>query len=203
MSPDRSIDLGAGFADPVRDAQECFRAIMSAFAQPGTIVTLKRTPPVPAGLSEAMTSVALALCDYETPVWLDAVLRTSRAVTDYLRLHTGSRTCEAPETAAFAFASSFHLLPELVSFAQGTLAFPDASTTIVLEVSELKPVAGWRLSGPGIEGHTPLGAGLLPPQFETALKANRLLFPRGVDIILCCGDQLTALPRTTCIEPGS
>lgn len=200
MSLAGSIDLGAGFADPVIEAQECFRMVMSAFAQPGTIATLKRTPPAPAGISKAMACVALTLCDYETPVWLDAVLRSSRAVTDYLRLHTGSRTCEAPETAAFAFASNFHLLPELVSFAQGTLEFPDASTTIVLEVSELEPVAGWQLSGPGIASHTPLSAGQLPPEFETALNSNRLLYPRGIDIILCCGDKLAALPRTARIE---
>lgn len=203
MSLARSVDIGAGFADPVSDAQECFRAMMSAFAQPGTIATLRPAPAAPAGLSRAMTSVALTLCDYETPVWLDGTLRSSRSVTDYLRLHTGARICEAPEAAAFAFASNWQHLPEFSSFSLGTLEFPDASTTIVLEVSELEPAAGWRLSGPGIAGRTPLGAGPLPAQFENALKANRLLYPRGVDIILCCGDKLAALPRTTRIERWS
>jgi alpha-D-ribose 1-methylphosphonate 5-triphosphate synthase subunit PhnH len=203
MSAAPSIDSGAGFADPVRDAQECYRAIMSAFAQPGTIVTPKASPQAPVGLSRAMTCVALTLCDYETPVWLDATLRTSRPVTDYVRLQTGSRLSEAPGEAAFAFASSWQLLPQVGSFSLGTLAFPDASTTIVLEVPELEPVAGWHLTGPGIASRAVLKAGPLPSQFETALQANRRIFPRGVDFILCCGDRLAALPRTTRIARGS
>jgi alpha-D-ribose 1-methylphosphonate 5-triphosphate synthase subunit PhnH len=31
-------------------------------------------------------------------------------------------------------------------------------------------------------------------------RRNHALFPRGVDLILCAGDKLTALPRTVAIE---
>jgi alpha-D-ribose 1-methylphosphonate 5-triphosphate synthase subunit PhnH len=123
-------------------------------------------------------------------------------VRDYLGLHTGAPICEAPSHAAFAFVSCWRLLPELSSFAPGTLEFPDSSTTVVLEVEELEPVAGWHLAGPGIAGHTPLSAGPLPAHFEQGMQANRQCHPRGVDVVLCCGERLAALPRTTRIERG-
>jgi len=42
----------------------------------------------------------------------------------------------------------------------------------------------------------------LPPGFLAEWEANRALFPRGVDVILCAGDHLAALPRTVRIEEG-
>lgn len=203
MSILATCEIGAAFGDPVRDAQACFRAIMSAMAQPGTISTLNAAPAGPAGLGRAMAAVALTLCDFETPLWLDDTLRASRPVIDYLRLHTGARLCDATDTAAFALVSSCQRLPDLASFAQGTLEFPDASTTIMLEVEALDAGTGWQLSGPGITTTVALRAAPLPPRFEAAMTANRQRYPRGVDLILCCGDRLAALPRSTRIERGS
>lgn len=195
--------VGAAFGDPVRDAQAAFRNIMSAMSEPGTVATLAAPLSAPPGLGRAMAAVALTLCDFETPLWLDDELRRSRGVVDYLRLHTGARLCEETGGAAFALLSSWRRLPDLASFAQGSLEYPDSSTTIVLEVETLEPIAGWRLTGPGIATEAELRAGPMPAAFDAALAANRQLYPRGVDLILCCGDRLAALPRSTRIELGS
>ncbi len=53
------------------------------------------------------------------------------------------------------------------------------------------------LSGPGIRGTALLRAGVLPSDFVTRMRANRALFPRGVDLLLVCGAELVALPRST------
>ncbi|HZF78124.1 MAG TPA: phosphonate C-P lyase system protein PhnH [Acetobacteraceae bacterium] len=44
--------------------------------------------------------------------------------------------------------------------------------------------------------------GGLPPGFVAAWGANRARFPRGIDVILCAGDRVAALPRTVRIEEG-
>jgi alpha-D-ribose 1-methylphosphonate 5-triphosphate synthase subunit PhnH len=40
----------------------------------------------------------------------------------------------------------------------------------------------------------------LPHDFAARWAANRALFPRGVDLVLCADDTLVALPRTTQIS---
>ena len=46
----------------------------------------------------------------------------------------------------------------------------------------------------------PLRVTGLPDDFAAAWSANRALYPRGVDLILCAGASLAALPRTTMVE---
>jgi alpha-D-ribose 1-methylphosphonate 5-triphosphate synthase subunit PhnH len=42
----------------------------------------------------------------------------------------------------------------------------------------------------------------LPDGFAARWAANRAAFPRGVDVILCAGRDVAALPRTTAIGLG-
>jgi alpha-D-ribose 1-methylphosphonate 5-triphosphate synthase subunit PhnH len=37
----------------------------------------------------------------------------------------------------------------------------------------------------------------LPSDFIERMQANSALFPRGVDLLLVCGNALAALPRST------
>ena len=85
----------------------------------------------------------------------------------------------------------------------GTDAYPDRSTTLVIEVETLSagPAAGWRLEGPGIDGAAHLAVTGLPAGFVEARAALAPLYPRGLDIVLTAGDRLAALPRTTRITP--
>src|SRR5690606_9187527 len=96
----------AGFADPVRDAQGCFRAIMNALARPGT---LQRIDPgalePPAPLTPTAAAVALTLFDYDTPIWLDPSLARSAAVAAFLRFHTGAPIVADALEAAFALVA--------------------------------------------------------------------------------------------------
>ena len=56
--------------------------------------------------------------------------------------------------------------------------------------------------GPGIAGDRSFSATPLPGDFTARLAANRLLFPRGVDLLLVSDNAVAALPRTTRVSQG-
>lgn len=205
LSPDMPAaaplaSLAPGFPDPVGDAQTTFRAVLDAMARPGRIARVTAVPGLDRPLSRAAAAVLLALADHDTPVWLD---RVSAPALPYLRFHTGAPLAVAPDKAAFAVIGDPEAMPAPDRFALGTDAYPDRSTTLVIEVETLSTAttAGWRLEGPGINGAAHLAVTGLPAGFVAARAALAPLYPRGLDIVLTAGDRLAALPRTTRITP--
>jgi alpha-D-ribose 1-methylphosphonate 5-triphosphate synthase subunit PhnH len=186
-----------GFADPVLDSQRAFRAVLDAMAHPGRVVTAT-APGAPAPLGSAAAAVCLTLLDFDTPLWLDAAAATP-AVVDYLRFHCGMALVEAPETARFVLIADATRLPSLGAIDAGADERPDLSATVVVQVAGLTRGRGPRLTGPGIEGEARLEVAGAPQLWEAA-RANAARFPRGVDFILCAGEWLAALPRTTRVE---
>jgi alpha-D-ribose 1-methylphosphonate 5-triphosphate synthase subunit PhnH len=187
-----------GLADPVDDAQAIFRLVLDAFARPGRIVTIVRPLDLPSGpLGRAAIGTALALFDFETPIWLDDAAGAAFA---HLRFHCNCPRAEARDRASFALIGDPCRLPALDGFALGSDAYPDRSTTLVIEVAALGEPGTLRLSGPGIQKSSHLGITGLKQGFWAERAALAPLFPRGLDLILTCGDRLAALPRTTTIE---
>ena len=194
--------LAPAFVEPVHGAQRVFRAVMDAMARPGSIVRLESGLAPPAPLTAAAAATALALVDYETPVWLDAPLAAAPDVVRWLRFHTGAPTTDDPSCAAFAFVSDPAAMPAFDRFALGTPDYPDRSTTLVLQVARLDGGVPLVLRGPGIAGTHTLAAQGLPANFAAGVAANRALFPCGVDVVLVCDDAVAAIPRTTRVETG-
>jgi alpha-D-ribose 1-methylphosphonate 5-triphosphate synthase subunit PhnH len=147
-------------------------------------------------------AVALTLCDHDTPAWLDAGLRASDPVREWLRFHCGCKLVDAPRAAAFAFVSDPPALPPFETFNPGTPDYPDRSTTIVLQVESLRTGAPLRLTGPGNRTPRILRAAPLPHDMAARLSANRELFPCGVDLILVSPDEIAALPRSVRVAEG-
>jgi alpha-D-ribose 1-methylphosphonate 5-triphosphate synthase subunit PhnH len=87
-------------------------------------------------------------------------------------------------------------MPGFDAFNNGTIEYPDRSTTLVVEVARLTDAEDFGLSGPGIKTTKSLSAAPLPIDFADRMAANRALFPRGVDLILTCGATLVGLPRS-------
>jgi len=190
--------LTAGFADPVRDAQAAFRALLDAMARPGTIATLPMpAEPPPAPLGPAGAAVALGLCDADTPVWLDARLAAG-GVPAWLRFHCGCPIVAEAGAAAFAFADDAP--PALDVLDAGSDLYPDHSATLVLHVASVSAGAPLRLSGPGIKDAAQVRVAGLPMDFLAQRAANRNRYPRGVDCILVAGSQALCLPRSTVVE---
>lgn len=184
-----------GFADPVFDAQHVFRVLMEAMAHPASILPLESTLTPPAPLSPLAASALLTLADYETTLWLDEPAAHAPDVARFLRFHTGARlTCD-PAQATFALITDARALPPLETFGQGSLTYPDRSTTLVIQVDQLKP-AGWTFEGPGIETSRALTPSPRPRRFEQGWSENHARFPQGVDVMLTAADAVAALPRS-------
>ena len=187
--------IEAGFADPVDEANAVFRHLLDAQSHPGRIVTLASPERVPrGGLGRAAIGVALALADFETPVWLDEAAAPAAA---HLRFHCNCPVATAPADATFVFVADPAAMPALDALALGTDAYPDQGATLVIEVASLDGDGTLVLKGPGINGETRLGVVGLPAGFWAARAALAPLFPRGIDLLLSAGDQVVALPRTT------
>lgn len=178
--------LDGGFATPPVDAAHAFRAIMTAMAQPGTIVTLAGALP-PAPVSVAAGVALLTLCDPETPLFLGTGHDTA-ALRDWITFH-----CAAPfVTAGLAhFAYGIWDALPLDDFPLGSSEYPDRSATLIIELPELTN-SGAVLRGPGIKDQAQLSLPAIAP-----FQRNAALFPRGLDFIFTCGDRLAALPRST------
>lgn len=179
-----------GFADPVLDAQGCFRAVLDAMSRPGRIQQAGQGLRAPAPLMPAAAAVLLTLADADTSLWHDAGADAAR----WLAFHCGAPEAQAPRDAAIALVTG--ALPSLADFCVGTEEEPQRGATVIVQVSSLVDIKGWRLTGPGIESLHWLQAGGLPDDFIAQWARNRAGFPCGVDVILCCGDRLAALPRT-------
>jgi alpha-D-ribose 1-methylphosphonate 5-triphosphate synthase subunit PhnH len=191
--------VAAGFAEPVLAAQTTFRAVMDAMAQPGSVRRLAGIA-APAPLSPTAAAIALTLLDYETPFWLDPPLAAAAEVARFISFHTGARLTDDPTNAAFAFVAAPAAAPPFAHFAQGSLEYPDRSTTLVLQVAYLAESDGMTLRGPGIAGTRRLAASPLPAEFLAQLVENRARFPRGIDILLAANDAVAGLPRSLNVQ---
>jgi len=182
----------AAFADPVFQSQATFRAVLRAMSRPGEIVAVGAGLAPPAPLKAAAAAALLTLADYETALWLSPELAAGE-VGAWLRFHTGAPFAAAAERAAFAWIDAAAL--DLAPFAAGEPAYPDRSTTLIVEVETLAS-ADLVLAGPGVRGERRFGFAPRRADFLDAWRANGAAFPLGVDLILTCGDRLAALPRT-------
>ncbi len=179
--------LDGGFADPARDAAFAFRAVMTAMSRPGEIATVNGAFG-PAPMSPAAAATLLTLCDMDTGLHL-AGEHDCEPVRGWVAFHTGAPVTDKAK-ASFALGSWQDLLP-LADYPVGTAEYPDRSTTLIVECSQLS-TAGATLKGPGIESTATLSL----PEIQ-GFVANHRLFPLGLDFIFTCGDRLASLPRST------
>jgi alpha-D-ribose 1-methylphosphonate 5-triphosphate synthase subunit PhnH len=185
--------LDAGFADPVRDAQRSFRAVLDAMAHPGRTAGVTGVA-APSPLGTASAAVLLTLVDHETPLWLDP---DAEAARQWIKFHCGAPVVAKQEACGFALVLS---LPDLGRLPAGTHESPETSATVICQVESFDTGKVFRLAGPGLREPVSLTVKGLPRDFISIWRRNHTLFPRGIDLILCSGDRLTALPRTVSIQ---
>lgn len=193
-----TIDLRPGFGDPVIASQRVFRVILDALSRPGRIGTVAETLDPPAPLAAGTAALCLALADHDTPLWLSPELRNP-ATTAFLRFHCGSPIVDDPAQAAFAIADAA-TVPALDRFGIGDDAWPETSTTLIVQVDDLAADGGLFLAGPGIQSEHRLAVAGLRDGIWDEWEVNRGLFPCGIDLVLVAGTRLAALPRTTAVR---
>ena len=189
--------LALGFTDSVTEAQQVFDAVMTALSLPGRVHSLGVSLEPPGPLTPELAAVALALADHEAPIWLDAALAGDAGVADFLRFHTGAAIVADPSQAAFALVADPSQALPVQHFSVGTAEYPDRSTTLIYAVPELSDAGGWQLSGPGIADRQGLSAAPWPHGLADIVRANRSLFPRGLDVLLAAPGRVAGLPRST------
>lgn len=194
--------VGAGFSDPAIGSQAVFRAALQALSHPGRIVDLPHDAQVPSHGHSASAALLLALLDPDCRLWLSPSLAGTDAAS-WLRFHTGCVLVDAPADAQFAWIAEGDEKPGFHGFASGSDAYPDQSTTCVVDVCAMTEDAagGWTLSGPGIRTTARLAIeGPATAGFAAQWRANHASFPRGVDVYLATQRQIVGLPRSTRIE---
>jgi alpha-D-ribose 1-methylphosphonate 5-triphosphate synthase subunit PhnH len=166
-------------------------------ARPGRVQRLVAPPPEPpTPLAPAAAAALLTLADADTAVWTDA----GPEAEAWLRFHAGCPIATTPGEAGFVLATAAP--PALAALDQGTEEEPHRSATLILQVAalaEAETAEAWRLTGPGIAEAHGLAVRGAPTGFLEAWAANHARFPRGVDVLLCAGDRVAALPRTVAI----
>ena len=192
------LSIEGGFSDLVLGAQGVFRATMDALARPGQVQAIGTDAAPPAPLTPELGAMALTLCDTDTPVWLDPVLRASEAVTAWLAFHCGAPITDDVGAAAFALVTDATLVPPLATMGQGSDEYPDRSTTVVLAAGLAETAVVLR--GPGINGGLRTILPLPNSDFLAQWADNRARFPRGVDMLLVRNGTVIGLPRTTRIS---
>ena len=187
-----SLDL-PGFADPVADAQSAFRALLDAMSRPGTIRAAGTALMPPAPLDAATAAVLLTLVDGDAKLHIGPDCAAAR---DWLVFHCGTDPCADPAAADFVVSTT---LPDFATLSSGSDEAPESSATLVLQVEALGRGTAWRLAGPGLAAPATLAVTGLPADFAARWAVNHALFPRGIDLVLCAGSQLAAIPRTATV----
>ncbi|HKK29422.1 MAG TPA: phosphonate C-P lyase system protein PhnH [Alphaproteobacteria bacterium] len=190
-----------GFADPVGQTQQSFRAVMDAMARPGQVRELARPEGVPEGWPSALAALALTLLDQDTPVWLDRQGVSEQAAA-YLRFHCGCPVVPECTEATFAVILDTAAAPPLHAFSIGDALYPEQSATLIMTVQSFEGGPTQRWTGPGIKKQALVSPKGLPPQFVPQWSDNHALYPSGIDIILVAGDAVMALPRSVSVEEG-
>lgn len=192
--------LAPGFADPVLESQSTFRHVLTALSRPGRICTLPSLPEAPKPMLPAAAALCLTLVDMDTPFWLET---GHEDVAEYLRFHCGCPIIPQGDQAGFALVMDPSRLTGLNHFSMGTPEYPDKSTTLIVQVDDMRtgrsPTAK-KLTGPGIKNEIYLQVDQLPQVFWSQFAENRILFPMGMDVLLVTADSAAALPRTVQVE---
>jgi alpha-D-ribose 1-methylphosphonate 5-triphosphate synthase subunit PhnH len=188
-----SIDL-PGFADPVAESQATFRVVLEAMARPGRLCSAGGglTPPPP--LHPATAAVLLTLVDAETS--FHAVPEFA-AVAEWIAFHCGPAPADRG-IAEFVLTAS----ADFAALNTGTDEAPEIAATVILQLPALGSGRRYRLAGPGLAAPTDFAASGLGENFVERWAANHALFPRGIDLILCSGTALAALPRSVAVAEG-
>ena len=177
-----SAALEAGFADPVlrrpggvpqRDDGAWRGRARSAASRPccRRRAAWRRPPP----------ALALALCDHETPLWLDPRARRRSARSPaFLRFHTGAPIVANAGPARFALlVDASRRCRRLETFAQGTAGISRPLDDAGHCGRAPRRGRGWRCRARASHGETRFAAGPLPRRLRRAARRQpRALPPR-------------------------
>ena len=159
-----------------------FDALLWALSRPGLLQTL----PEP-----GETPIIAALLDRECrvhssdPLLVPHIMRTGAEISDISQadhVFLGTATTSEPVS----------------QIAVGSDLYPDDGATVIVR-AKIGTGAALRLTGPGVDGHFDVQLDGLPDGFW-AVRASRLRYPMGFDLIILDGQRVLGVPRSTSVE---
>jgi alpha-D-ribose 1-methylphosphonate 5-triphosphate synthase subunit PhnH len=170
-------------------ARETFLALMWALSYPGRPQQL----PESSAMTGALARIGDTLLDLETSFYTPD--------TELARIleRTGARHL-SPADAAYHFYPTLTGPTDLSAASIGSMLYPDTAATIFIGCTFDSPTP-LRLTGPGIDGTITIAPAGVPADLWT-LRASRVRYPLGWELLLTDGTQIIGLPRSTRIEQG-
>ena len=182
-----------GFDNPVDAAQQVFRELLRAMAEPGVTCRAEAASRHPQALDAASYAIALCLFDQDTRLKLvDGV--NSPEARDSLRFHNSVNLVDVWQQADFVICDEEET-PDLEILNPGSQAFPDESCTLIIQCDSLTEGTLYSATGPGIEHVRYLRCSGLNSSLLRQREAMAQRFPLGIDIILTCDREFFCLPR--------
>ncbi|HWR29680.1 MAG TPA: phosphonate C-P lyase system protein PhnH [Negativicutes bacterium] len=188
--------------DKVFDTQKIFRVLLDVMARPGTMQELVLPPlNAPRGFHRHTAAIAFTLLDEATTFGL---IPYNEEWERYIRLNTGA--CREENCRAdYLIVQGGNVWPECERFNRGSLASPEKSSTLIVNVESITEEAqaetALLLKGPGIEATNRVGLRGLHERNIQAVKELNNEFPLGVDVILVdAAGKVCALPRSVRID---
>lgn len=213
------MTLYLGLQSPSLEAQRGFKQVLDSLSQPGKIHTQPNWQFNWPTFNNATVACLLALCDQDTPVYIDERLG-SADLNRSIAFHTQSKITKQLSEAHFAFLDESVELEALQQLNIGTDISPETAALAIIQIKQLPVVshdpnsscnlssqsgpsqAGQtilRLTGPGILGSRTLKT-VLPVDLLTYLIEWRKGFPKGGDFLLTHQNHMIGIARTTQLE---
>lgn len=187
-----------GLQSPVLDAQHLFRQLLDAMSQPGTIFTTDIGKQHPEGLHPASYVTLLSILDQDTPLKLAASVDNA-AIRDSLRFHNYIPLVDDVSAADFVVCNEADR-PDLETLNAGTEAWPDQSSTLIIQCESFYKGAIYRATGPGIEKTRKFRCSAFNEALIHQREKLAQRFPLGIDLILTCGSEFFCIPRSTILQ---
>ncbi|RKF21432.1 phosphonate C-P lyase system protein PhnH [Alginatibacterium sediminis] len=196
------MTIQSGFSQPVLDSQACFRQVLAALSEPGSVNTLGLHIGFEP-LAASVCQIVLSLCDNHTQLFVDpSSLMESQSTLDNvienIKFHTDTKISDKSRADFVITSASSPFVAE--DYKSGTEMYPEDSATILLETNSFEGGTLLQLSGPGIEHTRQVRLGHIHSSLLDALIQPAYKYPLGQDFIFCCGEQIVAISRTTKVE---
>lgn len=188
--------------DQIHDLQQVYRKILHSMSRPGTLSVLEEAKRFDYELPCTSSTMLCAMTLLDAEVTFHILSENQQQLIGKISEYTSARYAPIEE-ADFVFVLK-NDNQEVVRKAMeqcriGSLIDPQQSSTWIIESAGLAEDGQLKLSGPGIEKHTHLDAGV-PDAFWEARSSRIREYPMGTDLIFVDDQsQLACIPRTTSI----
>lgn len=196
------MTIQSGFSKPVLDSQACFRQVLTALSEPGSINNLGYH--IGFGpLDASVCQIILSLCDNHTQLFVDpsSVIESQSTldkVIENIKFHTDTKISDKSSADFVVTNANAPFVAE--DYKSGCEMYPENSATILLITNTLESGPLLQLSGPGIEHTQQVRVGNIHSSLLDALIKPAFKYPLGQDFIICCGEQIVAISRSTKVE---